>query len=924
MKQLFLTAALMLGLYGGAQAAPAKLFASNLGNGIAPSNGLVGVSTATVRFGVFPDGYVFAGKTFAQLNTAFTEVAQSTAPLIVGGRRGFYDLELDYTTGAGLDGQRIYVWVLNGGTAATAPQQAIFSTAQRFVTPDGLFPNHSYVSPDTGALELVAHVGALAGGANIGGLAGAHTTAGENYRVTDAEASRSPADEILFQGSTVAFSVIADSSFAPTYQWRRNGTNVSGAINATLNLANVQPAQSGNYDCVVRDGTVTVISNPVSLSVFSAKPTFTEQPRADVVPIGATANLSARAIGSSVVTYQWRKATKVLSSANEPQYEIVGATKDDAGTYSCNAVNASGSTLSNTTEVVVLNTADQFVGGSAATSKSMSVVYYGKASGFRWKRNGAYIANSTKYAGVTTKTLMVKGLVAGDHGAVFTCEVTAGTGGSADTLESGDFNLSVFTGPPVFTVADSPIVFPDATIGENYAPYQIPGSNAASYTATGLPKGMVCNPNTGVISGIPTVRKPDPTVPFQVVVTITNGKLKVSRNATIVVKTIAEGVEGTYAATIARSVFGSYSHTNNLGGRVDMVVNSSGAVTGSVTFGSAARISFKGFLNNPGSTTPSGTILIRRPSINTIPLVFNFTLGVVGGNPANRTLTGTFTDNSLVPGQSAVRTTAVTGWKKHANPSLYAGTYNVAVTATGDSATRPKGASMMTLTIPADGSKVTLLGTTSDGQRLTGTTFVGGNGQVIIYNVLYDVSKGSILGNLLLNVGATAADDTVGGSLSWMRPANTSIGSRAYQSGFSLSGLTIAGGRYVLSGDRILNVSADTNAELEFSDAGLSTATPPSPARPDIIVSLRAANGVVVSGANPRATKLRVDAAKGTFSGTFSYEGAANRVVSFQGHVIRNGGTAGQWQGFGWFMLTQSPGAETDAVQSGLVTLSLP
>jgi hypothetical protein len=231
---------------------------------------------------------------------------------------------------------------------------------------------------------------------------------------------------------------------------------------------------------------------------------------------------------------------------------------------------------------------------------------------------------------------------------------------------------------------------------------------------------------------------------------------------------------------------------------------------------------------------------------------------------------------------------------------------------------------MMTLTIPADGSKVTLLGTTSDGQRLTGTTFVGGNGRVIIYNVLYDVSKGSILGNLLLNVGATAADDTVGGSLSWMRPANTSIGSRAYQSGFSLSGLTIAGGRYVLSGDRILNVSADTNAELEFSDAGLSTATPPSPARPDIIVSLRAANGVVVSGANPRATKLRVDAAKGTFSGTFSYEGAANRVVSFQGHVIRNGGTAGQWQGFGWFMLTQSPGAETDAVQSGLVTLSLP
>lgn len=930
MKQFFFTAALTLGLYGAAEAAPAKLFASNLGNGIAPSNGLVGVSAATVRFGVFPEGFNFTGKSFAQLDAEFIQVAQSSTPLTTAGRRGFFDTALDYDTSALVDGQRIYVWILNGNSPETAPQQAIFSTAQRFVTPNGLFPNHSFVSPDTGALELVAHIGGLASGSNIGGSSNAHVTSGSSYRVTDADAYRTPAADVVFQGTPVTFTVIADSSFVPTYQWRRNGINISGATGSQLVISSAQPDQTGTYDCVVKDGASTVASNPVALNVYSTKPTFTLQPKAEVVALGSTVSLNALAIAPADVLYVWKKGTKPIASANEPQFEIAKATKDDAGAYSCNATNSAmasgtGTTSSLSAEVVVLDTREKYLGGASGSTVKMAAVYYGKPSGFRWKRNGSYISNNTKYAGATTKTLVVKNLGVADHGAVFSCEVTAGSvAGGYDSLEAGNINLSVFTGPPAFSTADTPILLPDATIGESYQPYQIPAVNSSVFTVTGLPKGMVCDPNTGIISGVPTARKTNPLDPFQLVISILNGRNKQTRSASLIVKTIAEGVEGSYTAVINRSVFsGGYSHTDNLGGRVDMTVSSLGSVSGAVTFGAAGKIAFKGYLNNPGSATPSGSILIRRPAISTVPLVFNFTIQTVGGNPYNRTLTGSFVDNSLVAGQPSVRSTSVGGWKMHADATPYSGNYNVALTTTGDSATRPVGASLLNLSIPADGSKVILVGTTSDGQKLVGSTFVGGSGQVLVFNPLYDQAKGSLLGNLQLNTGATAAEDTIGGGLSWMRPSSTSVVSRAYLTGFNIPALVIAGGRYVLTGDRVLNASADTVADLEFSDAGLSAADPADPARPDIRVQLGAANLYTVLSANPRLTKLKLDASKGLFSGTFTYPGVANKSVKFQGHIIRNGGAAGQWQGFGYFLLTQQPGGVTDPVQSGLVTLSV-
>ncbi|TDU80827.1 putative Ig domain-containing protein [Prosthecobacter fusiformis] len=945
MKKLLLSAALLLGALSVSQAAPAKLFASNLGNGITPSGGLVGLSSAVVRFGVFPDAYEFDGKTYAQLNTDFIQVGESTTPLSVDGARGFFDVSLDYDTSASyegnaystLAGKKVYIWILTGAVAETAPQQAIFSTSQTWAAESTLFPNHTMVSPDTSAMELVAHVGVLEDGENIGGTAAAHKTAGEAYLLSDVSVSRTPSDESVFTGTQVVFEAVADSGseFTLTYQWRKNGKNISRATSSTLTLLSAKTTDTGSYDVVVKDGpTVIRTSNAVALNVLSVKPTFVQEPTGDVIPLGADLTLESEAVSPNGVVYQWKKGASLVG-ANDSQLFIRNATAFDAGAYTVMATNAvkitgGGSTTTKAVQVVVIEQENRTYAGAEAGSIKLTAVYYGKPTGFLWKKDGEPLANGGQFAGVTTKTLTVKTLSVANDGDVYTCEIFSGE----DSLESGEFSLVISNAAPSYTDASDPIVMPAALLGSQYS-YQIPastvaGSRPTSYKASGLPSGLVVNAATGLITGSPKASKG--AVPYAVTFTISNGPgvRTVTRKATLIVSGLPANLEGTYVAWIARQVEllpSGYSLTNNLGGRIDMTVSKLGAITGKITLGNNKVISFTGSFPDLTVANPTTTIVIRRPAISYVPLDFKFTVNTT----TNLLTSATIQDSYLVPGQTKITSATVTGWRRtfsSAAPATnYVGIYNAAVTASGTSASNPKGASILSMTAKTDGS-ISMTGMTADGEKLTGSTFVGPTGQVVVFNLIYTPLKGSLLGNLQLNNGTVgvgeniANNDTIGGTLSWLRPAGTTTKSRAYQSGFSLNSaaLTIAGSRYArtLATNFILDLADERVAKLDFEgeDAGVEVG-----GSPDIDVLLKASNKVEVQLPNPRTTKLVVNAAKGTFSGTFIHDGVANRSVKFSGHVIRNGT---QWEGFGYFLLTQAPGTTTDPIQSGQVTLAIP
>lgn len=86
-----------------------------------------------------------------------------------------------------------------------------------------------------------------------------------------------PASQSTVEGSEVVLSVTPSGTGPFSYQWSFNGTNLPGATNATLNLADIHPYQSGDYTVTVTtpygsasaSATVTVIAQTILIYDYS-------------------------------------------------------------------------------------------------------------------------------------------------------------------------------------------------------------------------------------------------------------------------------------------------------------------------------------------------------------------------------------------------------------------------------------------------------------------------------------------------------------------------------------------------------------------------------------------------------------------------------------------------------------------------------
>lgn len=78
-----------------------------------------------------------------------------------------------------------------------------------------------------------------------------------------------PQSRAIPVGSGVSLAADAVGYPAPSYQWRRNGANVSGATEATLTIRTAQPADAGLYQAITT-GTTAVATSPAILGVAIA------------------------------------------------------------------------------------------------------------------------------------------------------------------------------------------------------------------------------------------------------------------------------------------------------------------------------------------------------------------------------------------------------------------------------------------------------------------------------------------------------------------------------------------------------------------------------------------------------------------------------------------------------------------------------
>ena len=150
-----------------------------------------------------------------------------------------------------------------------------------------------------------------------------------------------PQNQLICPGTNATFTVVA-SEPGLTYQWRKNGVNltnggnIAGATSATLTINAVTTTNAGNYDVLVTGG-CSLPSIAATLSLLGI-PTITTQPVNQSACLGSNATLTVVATGDAL-TYQWSKDGVNLinggniSGATSATLTISSTTANDAGIY---------------------------------------------------------------------------------------------------------------------------------------------------------------------------------------------------------------------------------------------------------------------------------------------------------------------------------------------------------------------------------------------------------------------------------------------------------------------------------------------------------------------------------------------------------------------------------------------------------------
>src|SRR6267378_1131942 len=173
--------------------------------------------------------------------------------------------------------------------------------------------------------------------------------------------SGQPANQTVTTGQPATFSVVASGTAPLTYQWRKNGTGISGATSSTYTTPATTSGDNGaTFAAVVSNSAGSVTSNAATLTVSPAAvaPTISRQPANQTVTTGQPAIFSVVASGTAPLTYQWRKNGTGISGATSSTYTTPATTSADNGaTFVAVISNSVGSATSNPATLTVSSAA---------------------------------------------------------------------------------------------------------------------------------------------------------------------------------------------------------------------------------------------------------------------------------------------------------------------------------------------------------------------------------------------------------------------------------------------------------------------------------------------------------------------------------------------------------------------------------------
>ena len=394
-------------------------------------------------------------------------------------------------------GQTAAFSVTAAGTAPLAYQwrknNAIISgaTAASYTTP-------ATTTADNGAqfsVIVLNSVGSVTSGAAI-------LTVNTAPAITSQPVSRS-----VTAGQTAAFSVTATGTAPMSYQWRKNGSNISGATASSYTTPATTTADNGaQFSVRVTNSVSSVTSNAATLTVNNA-PSITSQPVSRSVTAGQTAAFSVTATGTAPMSYQWRKNGANIGGATATSYTTLATTTaDNNAKFTVVVSNSAGSVTSNAANLSVTAVP---VAPSITTQPANRTVIAGQTAAFsvtatgtapmsyQWRKNGSNISGATASSYTTPATTTA------DNGAQFSVMVTNSVG----NITSNAASLTVNAATLLLSANPGSLNFANVNVGSSKVlPVTISNSGNSSvsigsvslsgpgFSASGVSSGQTLNP----------------------------------------------------------------------------------------------------------------------------------------------------------------------------------------------------------------------------------------------------------------------------------------------------------------------------------------------------------------------------------------------------------------------------------------------
>jgi hypothetical protein len=205
----------------------------------------------------------------------------------------------------------------------------------------------------------------------LAGCSSNHTSGGGTQAVAPSITTE-PANQSVPAGQTATFSIVATGSSPLSYQWQKNGTNVSGATSSSYTTPSTTQSDNGaTFRAVVTNAAGNATSNNATLTVSAATtaPSITTQPANQAVTVGEMATFSVVAAGTAPLAYQWQKNDTNISGATSASYTTPAtASSDNGSTFRVMVTNSAGSATSNNATLTV--NAVQSAGTNVTTYKN--------------------------------------------------------------------------------------------------------------------------------------------------------------------------------------------------------------------------------------------------------------------------------------------------------------------------------------------------------------------------------------------------------------------------------------------------------------------------------------------------------------------------------------------------------------------------